>query len=386
MIGYGSLTIQDYQALFSGIGSLTLNQSQQASVSFAGSGDFVVTGSSNSGFAMFPALQGFGGVLSSYGAASSLFPALESYAEGGLYVPTITNFGYVTFPHLVSSGIIHTISYLDGDGNLPAMVAKGGEGEYGEGDVTFPTLVSLGIYDATPNERKLYTFAYTLSAFGIRPSYIVVLDSTGQIVDTISGNLAYIAELLESIESSGTFSVIGLFLASLDANLTSLDTTLATTGTSVLDNTARVWVVNIDTEATSQYDNYGYNSFYTYEGKNYGVAADGIYELTGTTDNGTNIDAQVDFGRSDLGSFYKKRVTSAYLGLNSSGKLSLTVEADGVTQTFVMKDSSTTTTRQRVNMGSGLSGYYWNFILKNNGYSFDLENVMFEIMQLNRRI
>ena len=43
-------------------------------------------------------------------------------------------------------------------------------------------------------------------------------------------------------------------------------------------------------------------------------------------------------------------------------------------------------TKQRINMGSELSGYYWNSVLTNNGYNFDLENIMFEIMQLNRRL
>ena len=228
---------------------------------------------------------------------------------------------------------------------------------------------------------------YVLDASKTVVEHIIFINNTGTIVDTITATRIAIANILEQLTVSDSYTVVGTFTAVLSEDIVAINTTIAGQGTTaILDKTARVWVVNIDTEATSQYDNYGYNSFYTYEGKNYGVAMDGIYELTGTTDNGDLIDALVDFGRSDLGSFYKKRVTSAYLGLNSSGKLSLTVETDGQTRTFLMKDSSSVTTRHRVNMGSILSGYYWNFIITNNGYNFDLENIMFEIMQLNRRL
>jgi len=393
MIGYGTLTIQDYDVLMIGAGTLTLSNFQSASVTMSGSGEMVATASNNYGYATFPALAGFGGYITSYGSGEAEFPALESYAEGGLYVPTLTNYGYATLPRLVSSGILGTISYIDGSTEFPAMLAKGGEGEYGEGEAEFPSFVSSGIYDATPFERKLYSFCYTLDAFGRRPVFVVILDNSGQIIDTITGSHIYISQLLASMQVTDNFTVIGSFLASFNTSIMTDDVFIATSGEAAaldnvvaLDNTARVWVVNIDTNATSQYDNYGYLSFYTYEGKNYGIARDGIYELTGSTDNGIEIDTLVDFGRSDLGSIYKKRVTSAYLGLNSSGKLSLIVNTDGQTRTFLMKDSSTTMTKQRINMGSELSGYYWNYILKNNGYNFDLENIMFEIMQLNRRL
>ena len=393
MIGYGTLRIVDYKVAMSGVGSLILSNIQSASVTMSGTGEMVATASSNYGYATFPALAGFGGYIISYGSGYADFPALEAYAEGGLYVPTLTNYGYATLPRMVSSGILGTISYLDGSTEFPAMIAKGGEGEYGEGEVEFPALVSSGIYDATPFERKLYSFCYTLDAFGRRPVFVVVLDNSGQIVDTITGSNIYISQLLASMQMTDTFTVIGSFLASLDTSIITDDVFIATSGEAAaldnvvaLDNTARVWVVNIDTNAISQYDNYGYLSFYSYEGKNYGVAKDGVYELTGSTDNGIEIDTLIDFGKSDLGSIYKKRVTSAYLGISSSGKLSLTVEADGQTRTFEMKDSSTTMTKQRINMGSELSGYYWNLILTNNSYNFDLENIMLEIMQLNRRL
>ena len=229
MIGYGTLTIQDYEVAMTGVGTLTLANFQSASVTMSGTGDMVATASSNYGYALFPALSGFGGDITSYGAGYADFPALESYAEGGLYVPTLTNYGYATLPRLVSSGILGTISYLNGYAEFPAMIAKGGEGEYGEGATEFPALVSSGIYDPTPFERKLYSFCYTLSAFGSRPCYIVVLNTSGQIVDTITGSHVYISQLLASMQVTDTFTVIGSFLASLDTSIITDDVDVSVT-------------------------------------------------------------------------------------------------------------------------------------------------------------
>ena len=194
--------------------------------------------------------------------------------------------------------------------------------------------------------------------------------------------------MLASLTSTDSYTVIGSFLASFDTSLTTLGDIVAASGTGpALDNTSRVWVVNIDTGTSSQYDNYGYTAFYTHDGISYGIAADGIYELTGNTDNGVDIDALVDFGRTDLGSIYKKRVTSAYVDVGSDGKMALVIETDGQTNTFEANSSSTAVRKHRINMGSELSGYYWNPVLTNNaGYDFDLASIMLEIIELNRRL
>ena len=388
MIGYGTLTFADYKLLMSGVGTTTFGLTQYASLTCSGAGSFAATTSTNYGYTTLPALSGFGGDISSYGAGDAMFPALESYAEGGLYVPTVINYGYATMSNLISAGILGTISYMDGDADLPALISKGGEGEYGEGEVNFPALVSLGIYDATPGERKLYNTCFVLTGLSPRPDYIVFLNSSGEITGAISGNQAYIAELLASLTSTDSYTVIGSFLASFDTSLTTLGDIVAASGTGpALDNTSRVWVVNIDTGTSSQYDNYGYTAFYTHDGISYGIAADGIYELTGNTDNGVDIDALVDFGRTDLGSIYKKRVTSAYVDVGSDGKMALVIETDGQTNTFEANSSSTAVRKHRINMGSELSGYYWNPVLTNNaGYDFDLASIMLEIIELNRRL
>jgi len=369
--GTGSLTYQQTTAICSGAGTLYAKSSS----------DYIRANFPAFGCQMFETVDG-------YGAIDATFPALTAYLEELAFVPATPEFIFAMLPALVCSMTTTTIGRGEVNADFPSLIGRMfEEAEYGELSVIFSSRWGMMFEGPPVGTKYLLEEIYVLDASKTVVEHIIFINNTGTIVDTITATRIAIANILEQLTVSDSYTVVGTFTAVLSEDIVAINTTIAGQGTTaILDKTARVWVVNIDTEATSQYDNYGYNSFYTYEGKNYGVAMDGIYELTGTTDNGDLIDALVDFGRSDLGSFYKKRVTSAYLGLNSSGKLSLTVETDGQTRTFLMKDSSSVTTRHRVNMGSILSGYYWNFIITNNGYNFDLENIMFEIMQLNRRL
>jgi len=388
MIGYGSLTFIDYKILMSGVGTATFGLTQYASLTCSGVGSFAATSSTNYGYATLPALSGFGGDISSYGAGDATFPALESYAEGGLYVPTVTNYGYATMSKLVSAGILGTISYMNGYGTLPAMISKGGEGEYGEGSADLPALVSLGVYDATPGERKLYNACFVLTGLSPRPDYIVFLNASGQIVDTISGNQAYIAELLASLEASDSYTVIGSFLASLEVSLSTLGDIVAASGTApALDDTSRVWVVNIDTAATSQYDDYGFNSFLgdTGDGKCYGLADDGIYELTGNTDTGAAIPWQVDFGISNCGIKARKKILNVYVGVTTGGTTYLKVNVDGVDHTYRVEPCVRGPYDYRTKIPHDIQGHQWGFTLMSSDDT-DLIGVEFAPANLTRRI
>ena len=392
MQGYGYLYIVDYAVSMAGTGSLSINIAQQASVIMSGEGALSAFATSNYGYSTFPKLSAFGGYYTAYGAGDSTFPAFESYAEGGLYVPTITNYGFAILPGLVSSGFLHTVSPITGDSTIPAMAGIACESTYGEGDSTIPALVGYAVHDMFPFDAPIYNRMIALNGIAVARDYIVFINNSGTITSTIEGSRLLIDSVLVSLNVSGTISTITLFLSSMLDSLSITDSEVASVGDGTnfapaVDASSRVWVVNIDTGATSQYDDYGYASFYSYGGKNYGVAEDGIYELTGNTDNGVDIDALVDFGRTDLGSMYKKRVTSAYVDVGSDGKMELVIETDGQTSEFEANSFSAAVSRHRINMGSTLSGYYWNPILtNNNGYDFNLASIMLEIMQLNRRL
>ena len=386
MIGYGTLTIQDYEVLMTGAGSLTLSNLQTASVTMSGTGEMVATASSNYGYALFPSLAGFGGDITSYGAGGATFPAMQSYAEGGLYVPVLTNYGFATFPSFVSSGILGTVSYLDGDAEFPALLGKGGEEEYGEGEAEFPSLVSSGIYDATPFERKLYSFCYALDGLAGRPVSVIVLNASGLIVDTISGNHIYISQLLASMQAIDNFTVLGSFLASLNASASVTGAVVAAIGdAAALDATTRVWVVNMDTAQSSQYDDYGFNDLVEHEGVFYGLADDGIYRLDGDTDNGSEIESYIDFGKSDLGVHGVKKVPNVYIGTSDGSDTYLRVTTDSGTATYQLEQCYRGPTGWRAQVPqTDMQGWEWRWELIANN-AFELLGVEFVPIKLNKR-
>ena len=357
-----------------------------ASVTMSGVGEMVATASSNYGYALFPALAGFGGDFTSYGAGDASFPSMQSYAEGGLYVPVLTNYGFANFPSLVSSGILGTISYLDGDTDFPALMGKGGEGEYGEGAAEFPVLVSSGIYDATPFERKLYSFCYALDGLAGRPVFVVVLNASGQIVDTITGSHIYISQLLVSMQATDTFTVIGSFLASLSASASVTGAVVAATGASAaLDATTRVWVVNMDTGQSSQYDGFGFNDLVEHEGICYGFADDGVYKIDGDTDAGADIESFIDFGKSDLGVHGAKKVPNVYVGTSDGSAMYLRVTTDSGTATYQLEQCYRGPTGWRAQVPqTDMQGWEWRWELIANN-AFELRGVEFVPIKLNKR-
>jgi len=372
---------------------ITFGRGQFASATFSSEFGLIPSGESNYGYAMLPSFASIGGEIpTGYGVGSTELPAFTSTGSGGFYIPPEPVWGYAELPWFTSFGLVKTSSPGTGSSTIPAFESIGGEGNYGIGEATLPAVQSYGIEGPAANVANAITGIYLFDGIGVGQDQIVFVDWNGQIVDSISGTRILIDSILVSLEISDTYSVLGLLLASLDDSLSITGSIVASVGDGTnfapaIDASSRVWVVNIDTGATSQYDDYGYISFYSYGGKNYGVAEDGIYELTGDTDNGVEIDALVDFGRTDLGSIYKKRVTSAYVDVGSDGKMALVIETDGQTSSFEANDYSTAVSRHRINMGSALSGYYWNPVLtNNNGYDFDLASIMLEIMQLNRRL
>jgi hypothetical protein len=155
----------------------------------------------------------------------------------------------------------------------------------------------------------------------------------------------------------------------------------------LFDGDRRTWVSNVRTGATSQYDNFGFTRFFSYDGEDYGVAPGGVYKIGGSTDNGSGINVLVDFGVSSLGSAQKKRVRNVYLGADTSGKLSLIAEADGVSYTYEAISFTSEISNSRVDIGGGLVGNYWRFsLITLNGETVDLEQIAFEPQSLSRRI
>jgi len=370
--GIGSLTYQKTTATCSGVGTLYARSSS----------DYIRANFPAFGCQMFETVDG-------YGAINMTFPALTAYFEEFAFAPATPEFIFAMFPALVCSMTTTTIGRGEINADFPALVARiFEEAEYGELSATFPVRWGM-MFEGPPTGTKyLIERVYALDASKTIVEHIVFINNVGTIVDTISATRIAIASILEQITASDSYTVIGTFTAPLSETVSTIDTMVAGLGTSaILDQTSRVWVVNMDTGASSQYDDYGFNSYFERDGQYYGVADDGIYRLDGDDDAGEDIDALVDFGRSSYGIQQKKRVINVYVGVSSDSKVYLKVDADGQAYTYEARSSSTDIKNHRIDIGKGLTGNYFNFTLLNqNGSDIDLDSISFEPVALSRKI
>ncbi len=381
MQGSGSLTFDQYRCFLGGTGTLTIKA--RTTVTMSGSGTLTAVASvASQGSANLPALQSVGG-NTAYAFSSQSLPALISSATNE-YVPPGPQYGYAHLPAFTSFGYTAGAAST-GSVNIPALQSIGTNTEYAFSSQDLPALRSFGICD---DALRLFSTS-RMTSYGSL-SRVQKLSLLSNITSTSYGSLTRIQllNLLSSSTSTSHGSLVGSYVLNLLSAIDSVSLILLQIGLKpVLNETSRTWVLNLDTMATSQYDDYGFHEFVTVDGKSYGLAEDGIYELIGDDDAGQDIDALIDFGRSDFGSTQKKRVPAVYLGVGSGGKLLLQADADEQVYTYEARSYSDEIKNHRVDIGKGLVGNYWNFTLKNqNGDSFDLETIAFDPNPLTRKI
>lgn len=150
-----------------------------------------------------------------------------------------------------------------------------------------------------------------------------------------------------------------------------------------------VWVFNAETFAASRYINYAFNSFASFQGRYYGASSEGLYELSGATDDGVEIPASIMFGRQNFGSSRQKRVLRAYLGGTSGGKMILRVVGDdGAVRTYSTNVAlGDTPSYRRADPARGLTAHYWQFEIRNEGGAdFALDGLDLYPVILQRRV
>lgn len=354
------------------------------SVAFAGeSFIYAAAAAYQYGYSVFPALAGIGGDSSfaGYGAGDAEFPSLTMEGTGGFFVPPQPVEGYAFFPALAGAAYNVAINIGHGSGTFPAVIGKGGDTNYGEGSASFAALQTYANQGEGRYQASIVSILRTFDAVDNFANMIVFVDETGAVTGTISGTRVAVEEFLGAASASGTFTIVGEFIAWIDEH--------GAVHGEIVNNArnASVWVVSVSDGATSQFDNYGFNSFFEHDGKYYGVADDGIYLLDGEDDDGVDISAFIETGKSHLGTPKKKSITNVYAGVSSTGKMLLTVEADGTAYTYEARSNSDDLKNHRFDVGRGLSGNYFKFILANqNGDDFDVELINADPVVLSRKI
>jgi len=149
--------------------------------------------------------------------------------------------------------------------------------------------------------------------------------------------------------------------------------------------TAASWVVNCDTGAHVQYDNYNFSSFCKFNGLYYGIKADGLYLLQGATDAGLPIHSAIVTAVTDLGLAQVKSCSAVYVGGSGTGSMRIQVMAKGLTYTYV-STPPTTFAGWRTKIGRGIRSKYWQFGVYNvGGAAFQIDEMAVYPVKLRRR-
>jgi hypothetical protein len=151
------------------------------------------------------------------------------------------------------------------------------------------------------------------------------------------------------------------------------------------DSSITTWAMNTRTAAVSEYQNYAFNSFARLGNKYIGANEDGLYELTGDDDAGTDIVATIRSGFAQWSGTHLGSFKAAYLAIRGEGSFVLrVVSGDGRTYNYSVTAESQKTVK--VNMGKGLRARYFAFELVSTGQDFDLDTLEFIPLVADRRV
>jgi hypothetical protein len=130
--------------------------------------------------------------------------------------------------------------------------------------------------------------------------------------------------------------------------------------------------------ALTNYISYAYNSLCEFNGKHFGAKSSGIYELSGTTDNGSSISWKIKTGKLDMQENEKHSPKKKYvlLSYHPSGDLTLTVIGKEEEYEYDVESYEETDGVSRIKLGKGIRDKYLQFELKNkNGESVFLDKM-----------
>jgi len=128
---------------------------------------------------------------------------------------------------------------------------------------------------------------------------------------------------------------------------------------------------------TTELVGHDFTSYFRCGDKYFGVAVNGVYELTGADLNGDEIDAVIETFYTDLGHEGKTRVRFIYLTIETNGDVIVTPIVDDVERTPVTF-SSVTPGKQLLRQPVlwDIDGYNWKFRIENvDGCWFALKKV-----------
>lgn len=323
------------------------------------------------GIPALPALTSIGSDRD-YAEGKTVLPALRSSGSSSLLVPSYA-IGNTILPLITAAGVGLEHDSLVVEVEMLPLVSGGSDHNHSEGFTSLQPLLSAG-YAWPEGYAFMYEQPLMFDAYATRQEGMIVFSDSFEVATLFVGTRETIAEfdtLTEVSDSIETSAVLG-------ARIDTILYVSFSDGTGQVGDDAAVWVVNLATQASTRYENFGFNSFGKWEGAYYGAKSDGLYLLDGDDDNGTPIDAMIAFGVQTFGDTLYKRVPTVYIGARSNGKLLLRVKDADREYLYETRTSSPKLATQRFDIGRGLRLNAFEFELYNqDGDDFELATIEF---------
>lgn len=329
---------------------------------------------SYSGQAGIPALQPFNSVGSDrpYSEGRSSLQPFASSGSSSLLVPSYSISNAVL--GLFSSSSTGLTGGIGGsDAELMPIASRGSDHNYAECIAAFQPLESFG-YGGPKDRVYMFEQPAVFDYSVTRQETIIAFSDSFSVATVLTGSREAIAALMQRAEIGDSMTLSAI----LGARLDNVFYVSFPDSTSQVGDDAQVWVVNTSTQASTRYENFGFNSFGKWNGAYYGAKSDGLYLLDGDDDNGTPIEAMVSFGVQRFGDTLYKRVPTVYIGARSNGKLVLRVKDGDREYLYETRTSSPKLATQRFDIGRGLRANAFEFELYNQGGDdFELASIEF---------
>lgn len=229
-------------------------------------------------------------------------------------------------------------------------------------------------------EDVLEVFGINQTFSDIHHAVSILLDSLS-IIDSLDNTFIKIGIISDDIKVLGNFSTIANFLISLSDGFV-----LSVPGVT-RPNTYLAYLLNAETNSVSKYLNYNFTNCTKFGSKYLFGNSTGLYEYGGTDDDGEKITAHLKTVAYNFGTSNLKQVPEIYLGGVSSDKMVLKVNVDNKASVYYrlnrrIDDLST----QRIQLGKGLIGRYFQFELITDSVDLDIESLEFYPVILKRKI
>jgi hypothetical protein len=316
------------------------------------------------------------------------FPILKAY--GTVLKGNIVN-GSNAFPGFKVAAVVIQGSYAYLESPLPKIinVAEGG----GEVIVEIPALCittsaqidTIAHVTASLPSFKLTSLALVEGKATLSASIPALRLSSSAIPSGIAfftSNLPMVR--LTSSAINGLLTSVALSIPSLRLRSTSYSMAGATIDVGIplirinsraVSSNIIALVMNTKNFALTEYSNYCYNGLGFFNGKMVGAKPSGIFELTGSDDNGENIEWNFKTGKLDMDTDLVKKARHAWLSYKPSGDLLLTVDDGEHEYEYNVESVKVIDNAVRVKLGKGIRNRY---------LQFELSNVAGETIKLDR--